>query len=108
MWALFKHHNNTKHSSTSFAKSTMTAFSAKLMLDELLLLHLLQTKRRPDIYDPSWNCILCYNDKETWSHLWQYIVLKPILISLRDETKAATLSLIKVDIEDFLSIFDNS
>ena len=58
-------------------------------MDELPLLHRLQTIRRPDLYDPDWNCILCHEAKETWTHLWQCTTLLPILRPLRIATKAA-------------------
>ena len=60
-----------------------------LLLDELPLLHKLQTTRRPDLYDQSWNCFLCNEDKETWDHIWQCPVLKPRLTSLCSCTKIA-------------------
>jgi hypothetical protein len=36
-WRLLKHHNKTDKSSTSFAKSTLTSFSTKILLDEITL-----------------------------------------------------------------------
>ena len=71
-----------------------------MMLNELPLLSLLQTRRRPDLYDASWNCVLCHEDKETWLHLWLCPVLKPLLISLRDETKKALETLVLALLED--------
>ena len=68
-WLLFNHIHNGSKSSTSFSSSAKKAFSTKMMLNELPLLSILQTIRRPDLYDASWNCILCHLDKETWSHL---------------------------------------
>jgi hypothetical protein len=100
-WCLLKHHNKTDKCSTSFAKSTLISFSSKLLLNELPLLQLLQTKRRPDLYKPDWNCILCHNDKENWSHLWQCPVLIPLLLALKNSTKTATEELISIELDGF-------
>jgi hypothetical protein len=51
------------------------------------LLSHLQTYRRPDLYQADWNCILCHQDKETWSHLWVCSTLVPLLKTLLDDTK---------------------
>ena len=56
-------------------------------MDELPLLHNLQSKRRPDLYNDNWNCVLCGNEKETWLHLWSCPHLKDDLIHLLDFTK---------------------
>jgi hypothetical protein len=88
-WHLFSYHQGLKKSATSFIHSKRISFSSKTMMDELPLLHNLQTARRPDLYDADWNCILCHKDKETWSHLWQCEQLKPLLTSLCNETKTA-------------------
>jgi hypothetical protein len=56
-------------------------------MDELPLLHNLQSKRRPDLYDEDWNCVLCGNDKETWLHLWACPHIKDDLSHLLDFTK---------------------
>ena len=86
-WSLFNHRPDSSKSSTSFAHSAKVVFYSKLMLDELPLLHLLQTSRRPDLYMADWNCILCHQDKETWSHLWQCPVLLPLFKELLVTTK---------------------
>ena len=88
-WNRFKNCSPQPKSHTSFKKSAHVAFSTKLMLDELPLLHKLQTTRRPDLYDHSWNCFLCNEHKENWDHLWQCPVLKPRLSSLCSCTKLA-------------------
>ena len=44
----------------------------------------LQRFRRPDLYDPSWNCVLCSSDKETWKHLWTCPGLIDHMTALRD------------------------
>ena len=82
---------------SSFKYSARKAFSAKLLMDELPLLHRLQTARRPDLYSPDWNCILCHEDKETWTHLWQCNTLRPILQPLRIATKKAFENWIAAD-----------
>jgi hypothetical protein len=88
-WLLFSHKIDGSKRSTSFSSSALKAFSTKMMLNELPLLSLLQTRWRPDLYDASWNCILCHEDKETWTHLWLCPVLQPMLLSLLKETKKA-------------------
>jgi hypothetical protein len=45
--------------------------------------------------------ILCHNDKENWSYLWQYPVLIPFLLALRNFTKTATEELISIELEEF-------
>src|SRR3989449_2231588 len=94
-WSRFKNCSNQPKSHTSFKKSTHIAFASKLMLDELPLLHKLQTTRRPDLYDKDWNCFLCNEDKETWDYLWQCSALKPRLNSLLTCTKQAFEAWIK-------------
>ena len=89
-WSRFKNCSPLlPKSHTSFKKSAYKSFTSKLLLDELPLLHKLQTSRRPDLYKADWNCFLCHNEKETWEHLWQCPVLKPRLVSLCDCTKVA-------------------
>lgn len=88
-WDLLNFHQNLSRSSTSFKRNRQITFASKLLMDELPLLSVLQTVRRPDIYKDDWNCILCHEDKETWAHLWQCSVLKPRLIELMDATKNA-------------------
>ena len=57
------------------------------MLDELPLLARLQ-QRKPEIYKPQWNCIMCGIDKETWPHLWICPVIAPELTNLWDTIRA--------------------
>jgi hypothetical protein len=86
-WSTFNHHTGAPKNSTSFAHSSRISFSTKLMLDELPLLAHLQTRRRPDLYQADWNCILCHTDKETWSHLWSCPSLIPLFKTLLHDTK---------------------
>jgi hypothetical protein len=88
-WSTFNYHVNMSKTATSYAHSSRISFSTKLMLDELPLLAHLQTRRRPDLYQAEWNCILCHNDKETWSHIWSCPVLTPLLKTLLDNTKTS-------------------
>ena len=62
--------NRLLTSNTSFEHSSRTAFTVKLLMNELPLLANLQTSRRPDLYKAHWKCIFCQADYETWSHLW--------------------------------------
>src|SRR6185436_14387415 len=82
-WHLWKFKLDLSSQQTSFKHSALKAFCAKLLMDELPLLHRLQTIWRPDLYDPDWNCILCHEAKETWTHLWQCSTLIPLLRPLR-------------------------
>src|SRR5205807_2231067 len=93
---------------SSFKKSIHIAFISKLMLDELPLLHKLQTTRHPDLYNASWNCFLCNEDKETWDHLWQCSVLKPRLVSLLTSTKQAFETWIKENSKFRITHFPDS
>ena len=78
------------------------------MLDELPLLHKLQTARRPDLYKDDWNCFLCDEDKETWIHIWQCLALKPRLLSLLSSTKDALETWVKENSKFRFSQFPDS
>src|ERR1044072_6493507 len=86
-WLLLNTFHINKKGRTSFKKSSYVTFSTKLLMDKLPLLHNLQSKRHPDLYDKDWNCVLCGNDKETWLHLWVCPHIKDDLLHLLEFMK---------------------
>ena len=89
-WFCLHYDLSTSKSDTSFKANNAFILSTKLFLDELPLLAELQ-RRKPDIYNPSWNCIACDMEKETWSHLWTCPHTAPKLMVLRDTVRSMTL-----------------
>src|SRR4051794_18654395 len=89
-WFCLHHDLQTVKYDTSFQANKAFTLSTKLFLNELPLLAELQ-RRKPDIYDPTWNCIACDMEKETWSHLWTCPHTAPKLMVLRDTVKTMTL-----------------
>jgi hypothetical protein len=86
-WHAYNCHNGESKVSTTYKHSARVVFSTKLMLDELPLLSHLQSYRRPDLYKADWMCILCHNERETWSHLWTCSALRPFITTLIENTK---------------------
>lgn len=81
---------STSRTETSFIANRAFILSTKLLLDELPLLATLQ-KRKPEVYNPEWNCILCNTGKETWSHLWICSAIAPLFAEIRDEIQSLTI-----------------
>ena len=57
-WSLFGFHTNNNKSSTNFKHSSRIAFNSKMLMGELPLLDKL-VRRRPDLYNSNWKCIMC-------------------------------------------------
>ena len=93
-WSLFKSYLDFPNAHTSFKKSTLKTFRVKLLINELPILHNLQSYRRPDIYNPNWNCLLCDEEKETLTHLWNCSSLSNATSPLPNCTKTAFEQLI--------------
>jgi len=97
---VFNYHMDSPKTHTSFEFSKRHTFAAKLLMNELPLLGRLQSCRRPDLYDPSWNCIFCSQDKETLQHLWVCPTWQPLLQLLMNETQATLALLINSFVSD--------
>jgi hypothetical protein len=107
-WSLLKYHPSQSKTTTSFPKSSNIVFSIKLMLDELPWLTLLQTYRRPDLYKPEWNCILCHEDKENWFHIWKCPHHESTLRFLCNNTKETFESAVRDEIGHLPHTFINT
>ena len=68
-WSLLNYFPETHTTATNFNQSASFCFNVKLISDELPWLSVLQT-RNPALYLPEWNCLLCHNDKEDYTHIW--------------------------------------
>src|SRR4051812_2306854 len=55
-------------------------------MDELPLQNKL-VQRNPEVYKKDWKCMLCNQEQESWSHLWQCSHLLPRLTALQQATK---------------------
>ena len=109
-WSLFGFHINNKKSSTNFKHSNRIVFNSKMLMDELPLLDKL-VRRRPDLYKSDWKCIMCNQEQETWSHLWQCTHIHARIRAIVGTTRNALLLLLGESIPNlsanFISSFNN-
>ena len=106
-WSLFSFHTNNKKSSTNFKHSSRIAFNSKMLMGELPLLDKL-VRRRPDLYNSNWKCIMCNQEQETWPHLWRYSHLHTRIRTIVGTTRNALLLLLGETIPNLSATFINS
>src|SRR6266498_1298798 len=72
-----------KNHFTTFKESSFNTFKLKLMFDLLPVLETLKL-RKPNIYDPSFTCVICSRPLafENINHLWSCWYYKPITTGL--------------------------
>ena len=68
------------------------------MLDELPWLSVLQ-KRKPEVYDPEWNCFLCKASKEDPSHIWHCSAIQLLITHFHQDA-------LKIFISNFEAVYE--